>query len=314
MADTEADLVRAAQAGDVSSLGSLLTRHRPAQLAVAYSILGPGPDAEDVVQEAALVALRRIGDLRDPAAVGPWLKTVVRNACRMRLRGPAEASLDDGLALTLPSTEPDPAELLDRQASRDWVWHALAQLTPEQRLVIMLRHFTGVTAYQDIADVCGVPVGTVRSRLSEARRRLGDALLATADTAHADMAALTSTRRREAEETFAAAHRGEFRTALTAFFAPTVESLWPNRGRVSGHEFLIRGMDSDLTAGIGHTVTNVVASPDLSIWEFDLVSPPDDPEHCPPGAVWVHQVADGRVQRCQLFHTPRPERALALAA
>jgi RNA polymerase sigma-70 factor (ECF subfamily) len=309
MADTDADLVRAAQAGDVSSLGSLLTRHRPGALAVAYSILGPGPDAEDAVQEAALVALRRIGDLRDPAAVGPWLRMVVRNACRMRLRGPAEAPLD--VALTLPSAEPDPAEVLDRQASRDWVWHALSELTPEQRLVIMLRHFTGVTAYEDIAGVCGVPVGTVRSRLSEARRRLGQALLATADTAHDDAAALTDVRRREAEETFAAAHRGEFRSALAAFFAPAVESRWPGGQRARGRDFLERGMDGDLSAGIGHAVTNVVASRDLSIWEFDLVSPPGDPEHCPPGAVWVQQVTDGRVQRCQLFHLPRPSLARA---
>ncbi len=52
--------------------------------AVAMSLLGYGPDAEDVVQDAALTALRRIGDVRDPAAVGAWLRAVVRNAARMR--------------------------------------------------------------------------------------------------------------------------------------------------------------------------------------------------------------------------------------
>ncbi|GIF75501.1 RNA polymerase sigma factor [Asanoa siamensis] len=314
MALTDADLVRSAQAGDIGSLGTLLTRHRPAQLAVAYAILGHTPDAEDAVQEAAVVALRRIGDVRDPAAVGAWLRMVVRNACRMRLRGPVDAPLEDGLVAALPSTEPDPADLLDRQAGRDWVWHALGELSPSLRLVLMLRHFTGVTSYADIADVCGVPVGTVRSRLNEGRRKLAAALLATADGAHDDVTTLTAARRREAEETLAAADRGEIGSALTQYWSPTVESNWPRGVRATGHGFLIRGLASDLTAGVAHRLTNVVASQDLNIWELDLVNPPENPEHCPPGAVWVQQVEQGLVRRCWLYNSPRPAPEVALAA
>jgi RNA polymerase sigma-70 factor (ECF subfamily) len=306
MPTTDADLVRAAQAGDVGSLGSLLTRHRPGQLAVAYGILGARPDAEDAVQEAALVALRRIGDLRDPEAAGAWLRMIVRNACRMRLRVPTDVALDEQVAATVPSAEPDPAELLEQHAARDWVWHALDELSPSLRLVVMLRHFTGVTAYQDIADVCGVPIGTVRSRLSEARRKLAEALLATADAAHDDVTALTAARRRTAEETFAAAHRGQFGAVLADHWSPTVESIWPRGVRATGLDFLVRGMDHDLADGVGHRLTNVLASRDLDIWEFDLVSPPENPSHCPPGAVWVQQRAGGRVQRARLFHTRRP--------
>ncbi|GIF65999.1 DNA-directed RNA polymerase sigma-70 factor [Asanoa ishikariensis] len=306
MPATDIDLVLAAQSGDVSSLGSLLTRHRPGQLAVAYGILGAGPDAEDAVQEAALVALRRIGDLRDPSAVGPWLRMIVRNACKMRLRGPVSAALDERLAETLPSAEPDPAELLEQHAARDWVWHALDELSPSLRLVVMLRYFTGVTSYQDIADACGVPVGTVRSRLSEARRKLGEALLATADTAHDDVTARTAARRRTAEEAFAGADRGQFAAVLAEDWSPTVESFWPPGIRATGHDFLVRGMDHDLADGVAHRLTNVVASRDLDIWEFDLVSPPDDPAHCPPGAVWVQHREGGLVQRARLFHLPRP--------
>jgi RNA polymerase sigma-70 factor (ECF subfamily) len=52
---------------------------------------------------------------------------------------------------------------------RDWVWHAIEELSPNLRLVTMLRYFTEVTAYEHIAELCAVPVGTVRSRLSQAR-------------------------------------------------------------------------------------------------------------------------------------------------
>jgi RNA polymerase sigma-70 factor (ECF subfamily) len=115
------DLVHAAQSGDVSALGSILARHRPTLLAVAISMVGYGPDAEDAVQEASMIAMRRIGDLRDPAAVGSWLRAVVRNACRLPYRSPAHAPLDAGLATILRSAEPDPTELLEQHATQDRV-------------------------------------------------------------------------------------------------------------------------------------------------------------------------------------------------
>ncbi|GHK05086.1 hypothetical protein SY2F82_68830 [Streptomyces sp. Y2F8-2] len=82
----DAVLTRAAQAGDVSALAQLLERHRPGMRAVAVSLLEPGADVDDVMQDAALVALRRIVDIRDLEAVGPWLRMVVRNSCRTLLR------------------------------------------------------------------------------------------------------------------------------------------------------------------------------------------------------------------------------------
>jgi DNA-directed RNA polymerase specialized sigma24 family protein len=86
VSDSDAELTRGAQSGDVVALGLLLSRHRPGMRAVALSLLGHGQDADDAVQDASLVALLRIGDVRDPAAVGPWLRMIVRNAYRTRPR------------------------------------------------------------------------------------------------------------------------------------------------------------------------------------------------------------------------------------
>src|SRR3954464_13484967 len=69
---SDADLTRAAQAGDAGSLGVLLARHQAGMRAVALSMIGYGPDIDDVVQDAALLALRRIQDVRNPQAVGAW--------------------------------------------------------------------------------------------------------------------------------------------------------------------------------------------------------------------------------------------------
>jgi RNA polymerase sigma-70 factor (ECF subfamily) len=86
----EEDLVRAAQAGDAVALGLLLEAHQARLYATALALLRDPTQAQDAVQDALLVAVQRIQDLRDPAAAGAWLHTIVRNACRMRWRAPRE--------------------------------------------------------------------------------------------------------------------------------------------------------------------------------------------------------------------------------
>jgi RNA polymerase sigma-70 factor (ECF subfamily) len=295
-------LTREAQAGEVTALGALLARHQAGMRATALAILGHGPDAEDAVQEAALIALRRIGDVRDPAAVGPWLRMIVRNACRMRLR--AHSREQFGVDLDRASNAPGPDQVLDEHALRDWVWHAIEQLTPSLRMTLMLRHFSGVTEYDAIASACGVPVGTVRSRLSEARAKLTSALLATADDAHDDASKLSRAAGVEAAETMAAAERGEFPELVRDRWAPEFR-IFAGGVLYGDTAAAVRGMDSDLMAGVRQRFRNAVASRDLIIWEMELLNPPDNPDHCPPGVTWLMCQRQGRITGVRLYHPKR---------
>jgi RNA polymerase sigma factor (sigma-70 family) len=301
----DADLVAAAQHGDVGALGLLLARHEASMRAVAVAILGHRSEADDAVQDAALVALRRLTDLRDPHAVGPWLRAIVRNGCRMSLRSAPPRPMPDVTSMLPPNLDGDPAALLEQQGLRDWVWSAIEELSPTLRLVTILRYFTGVTTYEQLADVCGVPVGTVRSRLNQARRKLFEGLLATAEATHDDAAALTRAHRRQAHEILDAAVHGDFAAALEAHWNPDVDTFWPRDKRTKGFDYLVRAMDRDLSDGVRQRLTNVVASREVVIWETDLISPPDDPFHCPPGALWVQSLHDRRVSRLQIVHAPR---------
>ncbi|MCX4979108.1 sigma-70 family RNA polymerase sigma factor [Streptomyces sp. NBC_00554] len=303
----DAVLTRAAQAGDVAALGLLLERHRAGMRAVAVSILGPGPDVDDVVQDAAVTALRRVGDVRDPAAVGPWLRMIVRNAGRSLLRGSvAFQPLDD---LHVPSTDAGPERWLEHHTMRDWIWEAIEELSPALRLPLVLRHFsTHVTSYEQIADVCGVPVGTVRSRLSQGRSKLATALASTADAPHGDTARRTRASRVEAHETLAAAESGHFGALLTERWSPEVALLRGN-DPVGDRNRLVHGMECDLEAGVRQRLAHAVAGRSLVIWEMDILNPADNPEHCPPEVAWLMTLDDtGRVHRLRLFHA-RPSRA-----
>lgn len=308
MTHGDVELVALAQAGDAAALGALLARHEAGMRAVAVSILGYGPDAEDAVQDAMVVALRRIGELRDPSAVGPWLRAIVRNNSRTTVRGSRAVPVAEPEWFARPADTPTPEEALEQGAMRDWVWHAIGQLSEPDRLVTLLRYFSDASSYEQIAAVCGIPVGTVRSRLSHARRALSDGLRTAASAAHADVTAASESRWREGRDMIATAMDGDFDRVVRDSWWPDAELVVPGGPRV-GRDLAVEGMNCDLAAGVRQRLRNVVSSGDVLLWETDLISPPDDPEHCPPSALWLQVLREGRVRQLTLFH-PVPAREI----
>jgi RNA polymerase sigma factor (sigma-70 family) len=295
---SDQELTARAQTGDSTALGLLLARHQAGMRAVALSMLGFGPDAEDAVQDACLIALRRIGDVRDPSAVGSWLRTIVRNACRMRLRVPDELPLGD--FPDIPAAVPTPEEVLDGHGLRDWIGKALGELPEPLQLTLMLRHFTEINSYEQIGAATGVPVGTVGSRLNQARAKMVQSLLAASDSAQDDATRLTVVRHREGLETLDAAVHGRFAEIVADRWSPDIQ-LYGGMGERGGRELLLRAMDRDLEAGIRQRLVRTVASRDITIWENDLISPPEDPDHCPPAVTWMLSSESGRIKRLRLF-------------
>jgi RNA polymerase sigma factor (sigma-70 family) len=175
----DAELATLACAGEVEALGALLERYRPSLYAAAIRLLRNRDDALDAVQETCVIALLRLGSLRDSEAVGGWLHTVLRNTCLMRLRRNHRERPAGQVAV--PALAPAPEEVFDGHALRDWVWAALGTLSPDDRLAVMLRYFSRCRGYQSIAAVTAVPVGTVRSRLNRARSQLSATLLQSAE-------------------------------------------------------------------------------------------------------------------------------------
>ncbi|MGW3145073.1 RNA polymerase sigma factor [Streptomyces sp. NPDC001177] len=276
--------------------------------AVALSLLGHGPDAEDAMQDAALTALRRIGDVRDPAAVGAWPRAIVRNTSRMRLRAARETPGLDGLDRLNPRAhEPShPERLVEQHAMRDWIWDAVEELPERLRLVLMLRHFSGITSYQEIAAACETPVRTVRSRLDRARAKLAQVLRSTAAQVHDDASALTEDSRQEALATL--------RGAAVGTLPREIAELWPAEAELVGalsppgertHPFPAMRQNRD--AGVRQHLRHVVASRDLTIWEMDVVNPAGAVKPCPPTLAWLMVRRDRRVRTLRVVF-PEPSR------
>jgi RNA polymerase sigma-70 factor (ECF subfamily) len=298
---TDGELVRAAWAGDASCLGVLLERHRAGMRAVAVALLGYGPAAEDAVQDGMLTALRRLHDVRDPESVGAWLRSIVRNACRMQLRSSRPtAPLSADLA-AVDSVE----EVLDRHALRDWVWHAIGRLSEPLQLVVLLRHFGERRTYGEIAQVCGLPVGTVRSRLNEARRQLAGFLLTEAELVPDGVGPLRRHREVGLREMLRTSVDGGLAATVAELVDPgmTLAGWW---GAVpNGRDLLVRILSIDAEDGVRERVVDVSASTRVTVMECELVNPPWDPTHCPPAVLWLVTMRQERICGIRLYH-PSP--------
>ena len=187
-ARTDADLVERGRAGERDALEELFRRHWGVARRVAQRLLSHDEDAQDAAQDAMVKALRHLHDFDGRSGFRTWLLRIVTNAAldagRSRKRRPllglvsgggGDASDPDGAPGRSRPTEPgrddDPALGLRRQDLRRALDRALGSLAEPQRHAFVLFAEAGLS-YEEIAEVQGVPKGTVMSRLHYARARL----------------------------------------------------------------------------------------------------------------------------------------------
>ena len=167
---------------DLARFERLALPHLDAAYNLARWLTRSDHDAEDVVQEASLRALRYFGTFRGDNA-RPWLMQIVRHTCWAWLkenRRPELVGLDDDDGawqdIAAPAAD-EPQAVALRAADRAQINEALAGLPVVFREVLVLRELEDLS-YKEIADIIGTPVGTVMSRLSRARALMRDALTA----------------------------------------------------------------------------------------------------------------------------------------
>ncbi len=168
---TESALIRAVQAGEEAALGELFRRHWSAAHRAAWLITHDAQAAEDVAQEAFLAALRRIDRFDRHRPFAPWLHRIVVNRAidwsRARTSRREDMGAGDGTGSQAAASDPGRID--------DELLRALAELTPEHRAVVVLRHLLGFTP-GEIARALDLPRGTVNSRLRRALNTLAERL------------------------------------------------------------------------------------------------------------------------------------------
>lgn len=149
----------------------LADRHLEASYRLAYAILHDAADAQDATHDAFVTAWQKWATLRDPTTFERWFRRILVNTCRNRLRRRARWQVTDISADLWPSS----SDVEGQSDERELIRSAILRLEPDDRILIALRYDRDLTV-EGIAEVLGVPAGTVKSRLHYALRRLHDAL------------------------------------------------------------------------------------------------------------------------------------------
>ncbi len=181
----EQALIGAAQRGDLNAFNELVLHYQSQVYNLAYRIMGEGDSAADATQEAFISAYRAIGGYRG-GSFRAWLLRIVTNACydELRRRKRRPTSSLDALYVTeaapgqvLAQRSEDPEAYAQRQDLNRVLHDGLQTLPQEQRAALVLSDVQGYN-YQEIAEIAGVSLGTIKSRLSRARAKMRNYLSA----------------------------------------------------------------------------------------------------------------------------------------
>ena len=155
--------IRSCRAGDRDAFRFLVERYQAEAIGHAVAVLGNREDAKDAVQEAFLDAYQALGRFDATRRFYPWFYTILRNRC-LKLAAKRRATVPLEIPEIFAAGIEGPEETLALEK-------ALAALPAPDREIVLLRHLDGLS-YEELAERLSIPIGTVMSRLFQARRRL----------------------------------------------------------------------------------------------------------------------------------------------
>jgi len=179
------ELVKRSKAGDIEAFEQLISRYEKRVFTVAYRYLGNREDAADIAQEALIKVYRSLKSFRGDCSFSTWLYRIVTNVCCDTLRKKSKmkvSSLDNpstasngsgGSKREVADWSGSPELAFEQKEQAEYIQFLINQLSPEYRMVIVMREIQGFS-YEEIAYHSGCSLGTVKSRLSRARKLLRD--------------------------------------------------------------------------------------------------------------------------------------------
>lgn len=282
------------------ALNTVFEEYRPVLYAIALRMLGYGEDAKDAVQETYIKANTHIHKLKDTSATGAWLMAIIRNYCLMELRYRKRVRkiyLDSiqeyAIAEACQYAEQSPYEIRD----------ALSNLSEPLQLAAMLRYYGRNNSYEEIAAILSIPVGTVRSRLADARMKL-------ADTLKKELPFAKTSKAREMESFYTDHFDHIHNNAVIreSFFRHMEKNLLISltSGKTArGVGFIEKEIEFNLKYGVCTKLSEVSSSGNISVLEIDIVNPKDNAALCPMAATFIMLHPRSKTEKLLLHNSER---------
>jgi RNA polymerase sigma factor (sigma-70 family) len=181
MMDRRSDLklIRRCKRGEEAAFAELLARYRGPIYGLCLRMVRHTEDARDLAQEIFIKVFSMLDRYDEEYAFSSWLFRIATNHCidylrRNRLRFlslEAGTGGDEEIPLQIPGPDPDPQVILQRAEAVERIAEVVAELPPHYRIIILLRHDQQLS-YEEIAEVLGLPLGTVKARIHRARNQI----------------------------------------------------------------------------------------------------------------------------------------------
>ncbi|MGB9692606.1 MAG: RNA polymerase sigma factor [Candidatus Sumerlaeaceae bacterium] len=180
--EQEREIIRRVQEGDREAFEELVNAYKRKAYYTAMSFVNNHEDALDLSQDAFVKAFKAIKtfDLNSPFF--PWFYKIIKNHClnyikkSSRMRNDSIDELEEEQYMQFREHRPNPREQFEQNQQREQLWEAINRLKPDFREIIIMKHFHN-HSYKEIADALNIPIGTVMSRLFNARQELREKYL-----------------------------------------------------------------------------------------------------------------------------------------
>jgi RNA polymerase sigma-70 factor (ECF subfamily) len=171
--DEDIELVRSVKTGDPCSFGTLVDRYSGFVFGVIRSMIFDPNVEEDIAQETFIQVFRNIGRFREDSQFKTWLYRITYNQCLSHLRKKKRNNCDPYLVETdnLVDTCACPEAIHQRNELKDILSSIIKQLPPQHRAILHLYYYEGIQ-YDEISEMTGLPIGTVKSHLFRAKERV----------------------------------------------------------------------------------------------------------------------------------------------
>jgi RNA polymerase sigma factor (sigma-70 family) len=302
------DLTIQAKNGNKEVFEILFSRYRAPIYHLALSICGNTPLTEDAVQEAFIIAFINIQQLRDPKLFAPWLKRIVTNCCYQLLRKENRYFSYEHLPEKFHLIENSIEDKLNNLANRDALYTALSGIPEKHRFTLMLRYLSNYNSYKEIAEITGVPIGTVRSRLSEGRKQLSARWNNQDDTDHKEFAN-NGYWNDFYNDIFPQIYTDEsYLPKMLSHIEPDMKLIFTSGKIVHGRKVFEESFYDDFAHGSRVSCVNsCISSGNLSVLNLSFENSSEHPHHCPANSFLTVLRSKGKASTIRLFHAMRED-------
>lgn len=292
------DLLRMAKAGESFAWSAIYEKHFPWLYALALKQCHGMSEAQDAVQETFVSAFLKLHQLKDPVAFPAWIRTILVRQC---LKTHDADTVNSHGELAFRHWHNSFTEPREEEFNETKLHNLLATLPEVLRGVLLLRYFSDWHTYEQMAEILGIPVGTVRSRLNQAKERLLQCW------------------RNVPTDSAGHSHTDQWNEFYTHYFSNLYFSLSSRDkflnhlsknlelcrgGTVAyGRHWIEQEIEGDVEHGSYFRDVHVVGSGNISVIELVTQNSKEHPDRCPAKSVIVAFRSQDKVDRLHLYHS-----------